>query len=289
MLDPFIRGKILAAQKNEATEHLVYKNLAGIVKIKEQAGILESISAEEFKHYGLFKAISGADVAPDRGKVFFYTLVSRLFGLNFGLKLMENGEDQAQDVYDRIRSAGPEIENIISEEKAHEAALLDLIDEDHLLYTSAIVLGLNDALVELTASLAGFTLALQNCRLIGIVGLITGIAASASMAAAEYLSTKNEKDGKDPVKACVYTGAAYILTVILLVLPFFLSNNIFLSLGLVVGTALSIILIFTFYISVAQGFNFKKRFLEMAGISLGISVLTFLIGFAVRSVFKVDV
>jgi VIT1/CCC1 family predicted Fe2+/Mn2+ transporter len=84
--------------------------------------------------------------------------------------------------------------------------LISLIDEERLKYVSSMVLGLNDALVELTGALTGLTLALQNPRLIAIVGFITGIAASMSMAASEYLSTKQEDTEKNPLKASVYTG-----------------------------------------------------------------------------------
>ena len=67
-----------------------------------------------------------------------------------------------------------------------------MIREKQLDYVGSIVLGLNDALVELTGALAGLTLALQNTRLIAIAGLITAIAASFSMAASEYLSNKSD-------------------------------------------------------------------------------------------------
>jgi VIT1/CCC1 family predicted Fe2+/Mn2+ transporter len=202
---------------------------------------------------------------------------------------MESGEDLAQDIYKSVVGISPKVESIIRDEERHEKELIELIDEERLKYISSMVLGLNDALVELTAALAGFTLALQNGRLIGVVGLITGIAASMSMAASEYLSTKQEETDKDPIKASIYTGIAYICTVILLVSPYFFFKNIFFSLGLVVAMALFIILLFTFYISVAKGLNFRKRFIEMAGLSLSIASATFFIGLAIRKVFGVGI
>ena len=59
-----------------------------------------------------------------------------------------------------------------------------------------MVLGLNDALVEFTGALAGYTFALQNTLLVAMTGLITGVAASLSMATSEYLSTKSEENAK---------------------------------------------------------------------------------------------
>lgn len=281
--------KVLQAQKNEITEHLVYKKLAGIVKVRKNAEILDRISRDELGHYEFFKNLTQTEVKPDRFRVLFYVLLSRIFGLNFGLKLMESGEDLAQDFYSKLEDIVPKIKEIEKAEEEHERALLNLIDEERLKYISSVVLGLNDALVELTASLAGFTLALQNTRLVGIVGLITGISAAMSMAASEYLSTKQEQTDKSPLKASIYTGLAYIGTVAVLVSPYFFFANIFICLGFAIGCALLIILIFTFYISVAKDLHFRKRFLEMAALSVSVAAVTFFIGLIIRQVFGIDV
>jgi len=150
-------------------------------------------------------------------------------------------------------------------------------------------LGLNDALVELTGALAGLTLALANNRLIAMTGLITGIAASFSMAASEYLSITSQEEKLNPFKAAVYTGITYILTVFLLILPFLIINKPVISLTLTLTQAVFIIFIFNFYISVAKDAPFKKRFLEMATISLGVAGLSFAIGFLIRYNFKIEV
>ncbi|MFA5410779.1 MAG: VIT1/CCC1 transporter family protein [Candidatus Omnitrophota bacterium] len=291
MIDEKLKNKILTIQKNEISEKFIYQRLAGMSRDKEQSAILENIANEEAVHYGLFKSLSGEEVAPDRLKSWFYIFICRVFGLTFGLKLMERGEESAQAVYERIKTVSPDIdiEKIIQDENAHENQLIGLIDEERLRYVSSIVLGLNDALVELTGALVGFTLALQNTRLVGIVGLITGIAASLSMAASEYLSTKQEESKKSPLKASIYTGLAYVGTVIALILPYLVFKNIYLCLGFVIGVALLVILIFTYYISVAKELDFKKRFLEMAGISLGVAAINFIIGLIIRNVFGIEV
>lgn len=289
MLTPDLKKGILTAQRNEITEYHVYKKLAGIVKIKEQADVLNKISQEELEHYDIFKNITGEDTLPDKFKLFIYVFISKVFGLNFGLRLMENGEDMAQDVYAKLKESYPEIEKVEEDEKKHEYALLNMIDEERLKYASSIVLGLNDALVELTAAIAGFTFAIQNTELIGVLGLITGIAAAMSMAASEYLAVKHEKTAKEPFKATFYTGFSYITVVILLVLPYFLFKSVFLSLSMMIATALLIIFIFTFYISVAKNLDFKPRFLEMAGLSLSIATITFFIGMGIRNIFGIDI
>lgn len=289
MLDQKLKQKIIIAQRNELTEHIIYDKLAKALRDKERAKILEEISQEELSHHNIWKEVSQESVTPDKIKIFLYLFISKIFGLTFGLKLMERGEDLAQDTYAQVRSISTRVDQIIREEGEHEASLIDLIDEERLKYISSVVLGLNDALVELTGALVGFSLALQNARLVGIVGLITGIAASLSMAASEYLSTKQEDTGKNPIKASIYTGFAYVGTVILLILPYLLFENIFICLTLVVMAAMVVIYIFTYYISVAKELDFKKRFLEMAGISLGVAAINFVIGLAVRKIFGIEV
>lgn len=129
-------------------------------------------------------------------------------------------------------------------------------------YTGSIVLGLNDALVEITGALVGLTLILQDTRLIAITGGITGIAASLSMAASEYLQVRNEKTMKNPVSAATYTGIAYIGVVFLLVLPYVIYSNPFISLGHTLVLALLIIAGFTYYVSTIRKISFRKRFLD---------------------------
>lgn len=283
-----IYNKIIKIQKNEITEHVIYKNLALEIKDENNKKILQGISEDELSHYNFWKGFTDKEVPVSRFKIIFYSFLAKAFGLSFGLKLMEGGEEAAQEVYDKLKNIGPEVEKVMQDEERHEREVLNLIDEERLKYTGSIILGLNDALVELTGALSGFTLALQKPKLIAIVGLITGIAASLSMAGSEYLSTK-EEGVRNPVKACVYTGIAYILTVLLLVFPFFIFHNPFWALSLTVSFVALVIFIFTFYVAVAKGINFKTRFSEMLGIALGVTILNFFIGLLVRKYLNVDI
>jgi len=83
-------------------------------------------------------------------------LISKLFGITFGIKLMERGEEKAQITYEKISKTIPDAKDIVEDEDEHERQLLDLIDGERLRYAGSMVLGLNDALVELTGALAGF-------------------------------------------------------------------------------------------------------------------------------------
>lgn len=289
MLNPALKEKVLKAQNNEITEHFIYSKLAKGLKDKEKSHILETISQHELKHCEFWQGLTQETARPNKLKIFFYIFITKVFGLTFGLKLLEKGEDLAQDDYAELRPISSDIDKIIQDENSHENQLINLINEERLKYVSSIVLGLNDALVELTGALVGFTLALQNTRLVGIVGLITGIAASLSMAASEYLSSRQEETEKNPLKSSIYTGMAYILTVVILIAPYLLFKNIYFCLSLVLLFAFLIIFVFTYYISVAKELNFRKRLFEMAGISLGVAAINFIIGLVIRNIFGIEV
>src|SRR5215510_13465551 len=277
-----VRKKLLVFQSLEITEYHIYKKLADKIKSPENAKVVAQIADDEMRHYEGLKKYSGQELSPDWLTMWTYYIISRVFGFTFGIKLMERSEKGVQKDYDEIIAVVPEAATFKHEEEVHEERLVALLDEERLRYAGSIVLGLNDALVELTGALAGLTLALQNEKLIALSGLITGIAASMSMAASEYLSTRSEDTSKQPFRAAVYTGIAYIITVALLVLPYLLFANYYLDLAIALVTAVCIIAVFNYYISVAKGESFRARFLEMAGLSISVAAFSFVIGFLIR-------
>lgn len=283
----FDEREVAVFQRNEITEHHIYKNLSGRVRGVKNRRILSQIADDEMRHYHVWKTYTRRDIAPNRIKVWFFTLVSMLFGFTFGIKLMENGEKRAHFVYSRIPGSFKEVNGIIRDEEEHEQALLTLLDEDRLKYTGSIVLGLNDALVELMGVLAGLTFALQNTRFVALTASITGVAAALSMAASGYLSTKAEPEGKNPLIAALYTGVAYIVTVLLLILPYLIFDDLYLSLGVSFVVAITIIGFFNYYISVARDLPFKGRFLEMVTLSFSVAALSFLAGYVIRFAFGI--
>ena len=202
---------------------------------------------------------------------------------------MEKGESHAQSEYEHLISEVPESTTIRHQEEEHEAALLEMLDEETLQYVGSMVLGLNDALVELTGSLAGFAFALQNTRLIALSGLIVGISATFSMASSEFLAARSE-GRTDALKSCSYTGIAYLLTVVALIAPYliFPATQFIPALLCMLAVVVLIIAGFTYYTSVAQDQPFKSRFTEMAVISISVAVLSFIVGILAKKFLGVD-
>ena len=284
------RRRLIRLQRMERTEMEVYRRLANREKKAENKNLLQKISIQENNHYNLLKKKTGEDVDYSKFRVYFHVITSIFLGLTFSLKLMEKTEQNAAQEY---RDLG--YDDIAEEEDEHEKELLSLLEEDALNYLSSIILGLSDALVELTGALAGLTFAFQELRVVALAGLVTGISASFSMAASEFLATKEENSSRSPIKAALFTGSAYIITVFLLVIPYLLlTDNSEIIFGLephiqaliitfIIG--LLIIALFNFYVSVAQDKSFNRRFIEMVIILLIVTMISFLIGLILRESF----
>ena len=276
-------------QQNELTESVIYEKIAAFAKGAENKETLLRLAREEKAHYEIWKKYSGVELKPEIGKVLKYTLIARILGFTFAVKLMEKGEANAQIEYELLSKEVAESASIRAQEEEHETALLGMLDEERLQYVGSMVLGLNDALVELTGSLAGFAFALQNTRLIALSGLIVGISATFSMASSEFLAARSE-GRTDALKSCSYTGIAYLLTVIALIAPYliFPMDQFIPALVCMLAVVVLIIAGFTYYTSVAQDQPFKRRFLEMAVISITVAVLSFVVGILAKKFLGVD-
>ena len=276
-------------QQNELTESVIYREIAKFAKGEENKKTLIRLADEEKAHYEIWKNYTRIEMKPQKIKVLKYKWIARIFGFTFAIKLMEKGEENAQVEYSLLFEEVEESQHIKEQEEEHEAALIEMLDEERLQYVGSMVLGMNDALVELTGSLAGFTFAMQNTRLIALSGLIMGISATFSMASSEFLAAKSE-GRNDAFKSCAYTGVAYLITVALLILPYLIfgNENYMTALFVMLGIVILIIAGFTYYISVAKSEKFKPKFLEMALISIGVAVISFFVGILAKKFLGVD-
>ena len=276
-------------QQNELTESVIYREIAAFAKGDENKKVLKRLADEEKAHYEIWKKYTGIEMKPQKGKILKYKFIARVFGFTFAVKLMERGEEIAQKEYALLLEEVEESAFIKSQEEEHEASLLGILDEELLQYVGSMVLGMNDALVELTGSLAGFTFAMQNTRLVALSGLILGISATFSMAASEFLSARSE-GRDDAMKSCMYTGIAYLVTVVLLIAPYLIfSNEMYIAaLVCMLVTVIVIIAGFTYYISVAKDEKFRPRFLEMSLISIGVAIISFGVGILAKKFLGID-
>ena len=277
-------------QQNELTESVIYEKIAAFAKGDENKATLRRLAREEKAHYEIWNKYTNLDLKPEKAKVFWFTAIARILGFTFAVKLMERGEGNAQEEYALLAQEVEESIQIRQQEEEHEAALLAMLDEESLQYVGSMVLGLNDALVELTGSLAGFTFAMQNTRLIALSGLIIGISATFSMASSEFLAARSE-GRSDALKSCTYTGIAYLFTVVALILPYLLLGTAQYLAALICMLIVVVLIIagFTYYTSVALDQPFRKRFSEMALISITVAVVSFFVGILAKQLLGVDI
>jgi vacuolar iron transporter family protein len=269
-------------QKNEITDHYIYKNLAGRITGVKNRRIMAQIADDEMRHYSIWKSYTQKDVKPRRLKVWFYAFVSSVFGLLFGIKLMEKSEKRSHDSYSRIPGLYKEINGIIRDEEEHEQALVTLLDENLMKSTASLVLGFNNALVEMVGIVAGLTFALQNTALVAVTAFVAGLAAAFAMAASRFFQDKAESAGGNPLRSSLSSGFAYIVIVTLLVFPYLLFTNLFICFGITLVSALCITGFFSFYIAVCRNKPFRNRFFEVIGLLFIVSVLCILSGYGIH-------
>ena len=283
-------NKALKQQQNEMDDFTIYSMLSLSDKNKSNQTIFRKIAKEEQGHYTYLKTYTHQELQPRRYVVLFYLFLSKIVGISFTLKFLEGREEGAKAFYKELILTDPKAQEIYEQEVHHEIELIDMLHDKKLLYAGAIVLGMNDALVELTGTLSGIALAFDRSVVVGVTGLIMGIAASLSMAGSAYLESKeNVGDDVNPLTYSLYTGVSYILTTAILVAPFFIFEKISIAIIWMFGSALLTIFLYNFYISVAKDLSFWKRVREMSYITFGVALISFGIGYVVKHYFGIEI
>jgi len=287
---PSILQRILQFQRDELTSSILYEYIAGRQKDEGNRTALLEIAKAERSHYTTWKGYTGQELRPNMLKIFFYKIIHMLLGDTFTIKLFEIGETFGAQELREIEEEIPEARTIMKEEEEHEDRLMEMVDEERLHYIGSMVLGLNDALVELTGTIAGLTFALMNTRLVALSGIITGVSATLSMAASNYLAERADGNAK-ALKSSFYTGMAYLVTVALMVLPYLLlPNSLYLAaFAILLAVVVMIIAVFNYYVSVVQSIPFWPRFAEMGTISLSVAAISFVIGLLAKRLLGIEI
>ncbi len=283
--------KALKQQQNEINDYALYKALAKLEKDPHNRELFEKIATEELSHYRFWKSITSKEMEPQRWLITFYIFLTKLFGTSFTLKLVEQRERWAEDFYKSLFDVYPQAKEIYEQESTHEHELINMLKDKKLLYAGAVVLGMNDALVELTGTLSGIAFAFDRSEVVGITGTIMGIAASLSMGGSAYLEARETSDinGVEPVKYALYTGISYIATTFFLVIPFFIFDTIPVALVTMFIAAFISIVLYNFYIAVAKDESFTKRVFEMSLITFGVALISFAIGYFVKNTLGIEI
>lgn len=249
--------------------------------------VLVKASSDEYGHYLFWKSVSG-----DCGsslvllKAFIYLIMLYMFGLTIVLRIVESKETYAIKDYKALaetrKDFAEQLNKIILDEERHESEFMSSIDEKRIKYIGSITLGISDALIELTGVYTGALGVFNNTLSAGIMGILTGVAASLSMGAASYNQARQE--GRvNPALSAVYTMAAYIVVTLLLALPYLLLPSIEQAFVAMFALCLGIIAYLSAYIAILQERRFIREFLESAGLMLSVSLFLYFLGSLIRS------
>ncbi len=289
--------------KEQAREELFAYRLYGALAERFPQGAtrdkLSELADQERAHVDFWLGVTDVPedrLKPSRFKHSLLVAASRVLGPAFTVRWLERGEDRAITAYkgliegDSLTAAQKSgVRKMLKEEQEHEEILEQGIEDDRRLYLGAAVLGLNDALVELTGGLTGLVSSISDPKVIGFASLVVGIAASMSMAASNFLSVDiGEESELRPGKAAAYTGIAYIFVVVGLVLPFFFIDDRRVALGISWASAVAIIAAFSYYSSVMQNARFFRRFGVMLALGLGVAVISYGVGRALGSLIGIE-
>lgn len=203
----------------EQNSAVLYEQIAQKVKNDKDRETLLSIAEDKQKHAVAFEKYSDRKLKPNYFRTRLFLLVRCLLRYTFLIKLLEYGESRGFTLTNLKLTKSPKSVKSLWMKKSTTKILMSLLDEERLHYIGDIILGMNDALVELTGSLAGYTLAMQNSKIIAMAGLITGISATLSMAGSGYLSAR-EEESKNAVKSTIIIGLSYFITVVFLIFPY---------------------------------------------------------------------
>ena len=268
--------------REEALSQATYEALASLEKDEGRRSVLKKLAEDEKRHFEFWRSLAGEDSKPSQLRVGLLKLSYMILGPLFTVKLMEKGEEEAVRKYSSLlETVGEEwrqgLMDVIKDEEVHEKELMAMLSDPRLRYIGFIALGLADAIVEITGVNAGFLGATGNTIAVGLAGLIVGFSAALSMAGAAYLQSKHDARAQ-PVKNSLATGLAYILTVLILVAPFFLVAHILAAFTASVTASILLTGLFTYYSSVVEDKDFKREFAESLVLLLGIVFASYTLG-----------
>jgi VIT1/CCC1 family predicted Fe2+/Mn2+ transporter len=273
--------------KDEYTDALVYEELSKRTSNASFAETLGQLAAAERKHYEFWHRYAPDEkVTVSRFQIWWVLFLKTVFGVTFTVRYLERHEGEVIKAYKSVRHLIPEgdraqFDDMLADELSHEAGFSQRIEGSTIRYISFVVLGLADALVEVTGIHAGSLGIYNKTEYAGLAGVIAGAAASLAMASAAYAQAKQGFQGSAKLSA-VYTGISYFVTAVLLATPYFLTANMIYALASSLTLAVIILAFATFYSSVISNKPFARDFAEILSIMFGVTVALYVFGFFIR-------
>ncbi|MDA4125497.1 MAG: rubrerythrin family protein [Thaumarchaeota archaeon] len=286
--DPQLSDVAKIRMSHEYTDSALYERLSRTVPADSPfAGILKQLSATEHKHYEFWKKYAPEEEAKvDRLKLYWILFLRRVLGLTFASRFLDRHESTVVKEYRSLAGMIPEadkssFEEMVADEQSHENEFAHKIETSAIRYISFVVLGLADALVEITGIHAGSLGIYQLTRIAGYAGIVAGAAASLAMASAAFAQAKQGFQGSARLSA-TYTGVSYFITAIILAAPYFIFEAQIYALTTSLVLAVIIITLITYYSTVISTKPFLRDYVELLAIMFGVTIALYFFGYVIR-------
>jgi VIT1/CCC1 family predicted Fe2+/Mn2+ transporter len=273
---------------DEWSDYTLYDRLSKTVAADSPfAEVLGHLSATEHRHYEFWrKYVPDEQPRLAKFKLYWVLFLRKFLGLTFATRYLDRHESNVVKEYQGLENLIPAadrqaFDEMVADEREHEKAFAMKVESSAVRYISFVVLGLADALVEISGIHAGSLGFYDRTEIAGLAGLIAGAAASLAMASAAFAQAKQGFKGSARLSA-TYTGISYFVTAIFLATPYFLTSDMIVALGSSLTVAVIILAITTWYSIVIQEKPFLKDFLEILAILFAATIVLYAFGYLVH-------
>lgn len=193
---------------DEMTADIIYSSLSRVYGEGSMRMKLLRIAKMESGHAGFWReflekrGVDTSRIKVNRLKIMIYVPVLRLLGLGLALRILENSERDAVELYSRILESGEldrdeeaKLREILEDELVHEHEFAEEESkfEDFLEHVRDMVLGMNDGLVEILSVTAGLAGVYGNPFHVALGGLVVGVAGALSMGIGAFAATRAQR------------------------------------------------------------------------------------------------
>ncbi len=281
---------------DEATDLALYTRLSTSHRGKNQIAkeALANLAKTEQKHFALWKKYCpAAEIKPNGTVITLILFLRTILGTTFAIKFLEKHEKKTVEKYKAVAHLippedKPMFDEMVRDEEEHEQTFANQTQGAYLKYISFIILGLADAIVEISGIHAGSLGIYRTTEITGLAGIVAGAAASIAMASAAYAQAKQGFQGNASVSA-VFTGISYFVSAVILASPYFLTRSNLTAIVISMILATLIIAFVTYYNSIISDSSFVRDFAELAGIMLGATVALFFFGTLVHDITHITI
>lgn len=277
---------------DEWSDYTLYERLSNTVDGDSPfSGVLKALSETEHGHYEFWrKYVPDEEPRLAKLKLYWVLFLRRFFGLTFATRYLDRHEASVVWEYTGLAEMIPEedraaFDAMVADEKEHEKAFAMKVESSAVAYISFVVLGLADALVEISGIHAGWLGLFEKTEIAGLAGVIAGGAASLAMASAAFAQAKQGGFKGSARLSAAYTGVSYFVTAIMLATPYFLTSTMVIALGGSLTLAVIILAVTTWYSVVIQEKVFLRDFIEILLILFATTFVVFVLGYAVSAAF----